>query len=147
VAATPTPIPGATVPPPAPDITPSTSLPDDVSPNGPILAAYTTFATYNVRRGDTLRRVATDFGVTVDSIQRASGLLNPNLLIPGQVLTIPRESGWLYRVQTGETLDIVALRFGISPNDLIDASTLNSANVRPGDVVFIPNSALAGTKH
>ncbi len=77
---------------------------------------------------------------------RASGLADPNLLVPGQVLTIPRESGWLYRVQAGETLDTIALRFGISASDLVDASTLGSPSVRSGDLLFIPNRALPGAK-
>jgi LysM repeat protein len=138
--------PAATAPPPAPLVTPSAALPYDVSPNGPIVAAYTTYATYSVRAGDTLNRVAAEFGVPGESIMRASGLADPNLLVPGQVLTIPRESGWLYRVQPDETLDTIALRFGINVADLIATGTLPSANVRPGDLLFIPNSALPETK-
>ena len=90
--------------------------------------------------------MATDFGVPSDIIMRASALADPNLLLPGQVLTIPRESGWLYRVQSGETLDTIALRFGISTTDLIAASGLATATLRPGDLLFIPNRALPGTK-
>jgi LysM repeat protein len=127
-------------------VTPSAALPYDVSPEGPIVAAYTTYATYSVRPGDTLNRVATDFGVASEIIMRTSGLADPNLLLPGQVLTIPRESGWLYRVQPGETLDSVALRFGISTSDLVAANTLTSPILRPGDLLFIPNRALPGTK-
>jgi LysM repeat protein len=121
-------------------------LPYDVSPEGPIVAAYTTYATYSVRPGDTLNRVATDFGVASDIIMRASGLANPNLLLPGQVLTIPRESGWLYRAQISDTLDTIALRFGISPSELIAAGALTTPIVRPGDLLFIPNRALPAPK-
>jgi len=139
-------LPAATVPPPAPLVTPSAALPYDVSPEGPIVAAYTTYATYSVRPGDTLNRVATDFGVASDIIMRASGLADPNLLLPGQVLTIPRETGWLYRVQSADTLDTIALRFGMSPSDLIAASGLTTPSLRPGDLLFIPNRVLTGTK-
>jgi LysM repeat protein len=133
-------------PPPAPLVTPSAALPYEVSPDGPIVAAYTTYATYTVRPGDALNRVAAQFEVSTDSIIRASALANPNLLLPGQVLTIPRESGWLYRVQPNETIETVALRFGIPASELIDANKLTSPTVRPGDLVFIPNHALPGTK-
>jgi LysM repeat protein len=139
-------LPAATVPSPAPLVTPSAALPYDVSPAGPIVAAYTTYATYSVRPGDTLNRVATDFGVASEIIMRASGLADPNLLLPGQVLTIPRETGWLYRVQSGDTLETIALRFGISPGDLIAASGLTTPPLRAGDVLFIPNRALPGMK-
>ena len=134
------------MPPPAPLVTPSAALPYDVSPAGPIVAAYTTYATYSVRPGDTLNRVATDFGVASDIIMRASGLADPNLLLPGQVLTIPRETGWLYRVQSADTLDTIALRFGMSPSDLIAASGLTTPSLRPGDLLFIPNRVLTRTK-
>ena len=139
-------LPAVTVPSPAPLVTPSAALPYDVSPAGPIVAAYTTYATYSVRPGDTLNRVATDFGVASEIIMRASALTDPNLLLPGQVLTIPRETGWLYRVQSGDTLETIALRFGINPGDLIAASGLTTPTVRLGDLLFIPNRALPGMK-
>jgi LysM repeat protein len=131
---------------PAPLVTPSAALPYDVSPEGPIVAAYTTYATYSVRPGDTLNRVATDFGVASEIIMRASALTDPNLLLPGQVLTIPRETGWLYRVQSSDTLETIALRFAISPSDLIAASGLTTLILKPGDLLFIPNRALPGMK-
>ncbi|MBM3778424.1 MAG: LysM peptidoglycan-binding domain-containing protein [Acidimicrobiia bacterium] len=45
--------------------------------------------TYRVRRGDTLIEIANRFGVSVDDIQRASGLGRQNLIRVGQYLTIP----------------------------------------------------------
>jgi LysM repeat protein len=118
------------------------ALPAPVSPEGPIIAAYTTYLTYTVQPGDTLNRIATQFGASGDIIVRTSNIANPNLLVPGQVLTIPRDSGWLYRFQPNDTLDLVAVRFGVSIDDLIQASGLTSPAVRPGDLVFIPNKAL-----
>jgi LysM repeat protein/vacuolar-type H+-ATPase subunit H len=138
--------PAAVAPPPAPLTAPSGLPLYDVSPDGPIVAAYTTYATYTVRPGDTLNRVATEFGATGASIIRASRLADPNLLLPGQVLTIPRESGWLYRVQRGETIETIALHFDTSTSDLMTASGLTSPIVRPGDVLFIPNRGLLDTK-
>lgn len=46
-------------------------------------------STYTVRSGDTLSSIARRFGVTMDSIARASRLANVNLLSVGQRLTIP----------------------------------------------------------
>ena len=115
------------------------ALPVQGSPQGPIVAAYTMYATYTVQPGDTLNRVATQFGVTGDTIMRSSGLIDPNLLLPGQILTIPRDSGWLYRVQAGDTLEIIALRFGLSADDLMGAGDRASTGVAPGELVFIPD--------
>lgn len=45
--------------------------------------------TYTVQGGDTLYRIAQKFGVTVVALTAANNLANPNLIKPGQVLTIP----------------------------------------------------------
>jgi LysM repeat protein len=118
-------------------------VPGDAGPEGPIVAAYTMYATYTVRPGDTLNKVATLFGVTGETIMRSSGLADPNLLLPGQVLTVPRESGWLYRVQQGDTLDVIAMRFGLSLDELMSAGNRASAQVLLGDLVFIPDRGLS----
>lgn len=106
------------------------------------MAAYTTYSTYTVQPGDTLNRIASQFDVAGDVIIRTSNIADPNLLVPGQVLSIPRDSGWLYRMQPGDTLDLIAVRFGVSVDDLVLASGLTSPTVRPGDLLFIPNKAL-----
>jgi LysM repeat protein len=129
----------------APAVPLLTPLPDGEG-DGAVVAVYTTYFTYIVRAGDTLNRLATQFGVTGDAIVRASGLRDPNLLLPGQVLTIPRESGWLYRVQANETLDQIAARFGTTADDLRAASMLTSPTVREGELLFIPNRVLPSMK-
>jgi len=49
--------------------------------------------TYVVQPGDTLFRISVRFGVTVAAIVQANGIVNPNLIFVGQVLTIPGGSG------------------------------------------------------
>jgi hypothetical protein len=46
-------------------------------------------ASYTVRRGDTLARIAAKQGTSVGAITRASGISNPNLIRAGQALCIP----------------------------------------------------------
>lgn len=48
---------------------------------------------YTVVRGDTLGRIARRFGTTVNAIVAANGITNPNIIYPGQQLTIPGSSG------------------------------------------------------
>ena len=50
-------------------------------------------ATYTVRPGDTLSSIAQRHGTTIRSIQAASGLSNPNIVVVGTVLTIPTTGG------------------------------------------------------
>lgn len=46
---------------------------------------------YTVKAGDTLAKIARQFGVTVDSIVRANGLPDPNQIRTGVVLGIPKD--------------------------------------------------------
>ncbi len=48
--------------------------------------------TYTIQRGDTLSKIAKQFGVSVDAIAKANNIANPSLIKPGQVLTIPDAS-------------------------------------------------------
>ena len=49
--------------------------------------------TYTVRPGDTLSTIAQRHGTTISSIQAASALRNPNVVVVGTVLTIPTTGG------------------------------------------------------
>lgn len=56
-----------------------------------IVAVATTNGTQTitVKAGDSLGKIAPMFGVGICDIAKASGIANPNVLTPGQVLTIP----------------------------------------------------------
>ncbi len=49
--------------------------------------------TYVIQPGDSLFRIALQFGVTVDDIVQANNIVNPNLIIAGQNLIIPGVDG------------------------------------------------------
>jgi LysM repeat protein len=55
------------------------------------------FVAYRVQYGDTLRTISHTYGVSMAVIAKASALQDINRLQPGQVLTIPKQPGWLYR--------------------------------------------------
>ncbi len=55
---------------------------------------------YVVRRGDTLSRVSSRFGVGLYSLARANNLKNPYLILVGQRLYIPRGAGVQARKKT-----------------------------------------------
>jgi LysM repeat protein len=104
------------------------------------------YTAYRVQPGDTVKFVAQMYGVTPASVVNASGLQNPDRLQVGQVLTIPKKSGWLYRVQPGETLDQIAARTGVSSDAIATVSHLTAASVRAGDVILVPDLAPATSK-
>lgn len=57
---------------------------------GPYVPApVTDQTTYTVKPGDTLGRIASEYGVTTTAIQLANNITNPNMIRVGQVLIIP----------------------------------------------------------
>jgi murein DD-endopeptidase MepM/ murein hydrolase activator NlpD len=68
---------------------------------------------YEVRPGDTVSDIASQFDVSADSILWANPKLedNPDMLSLGQVLNIPPTTGVLYTVQNGDTLPKIADKF------------------------------------
>ena len=75
-----------TVPAPTPTIGPTpeaTSAPQATPPPRAVI-------TYTVRAGDTLAKIAAEFGVTIEAIVEANDIEDPSLISVGQVLVIPK---------------------------------------------------------
>jgi LysM repeat protein len=69
---------------PGPAASASASPPSSVAPS-----PAATPLIYVVKRGDQLGRIAKSFGVTLQALEAANGITNPNLIVPGQKLVIP----------------------------------------------------------
>ena len=74
-----------------------------------------------IQPGDTLRKLAFRWGVTINDILAANPqITNPSLIYVWQVINIPGSSGApvYYTVQRGDTLQIIAVRYGTSVYNL-----------------------------
>lgn len=99
--------------------------------------------TYTVQAGDTLSGIAAKFGVSTSQISGyRSG--NPNLIYPGETLTIggaaaPTQSaGTTYTVQSGDTLSGIASKFGTTYQSLAAKNGIaNPDLIYPGQVLHI----------
>lgn len=101
---------------------------------------------YRVRRGDTLLDVAAHLGVDPRALAAANGIRDPDLILAGQTLVVPRgrgsgssSSSGSYRVQPGDTLAEVAPRLGVSPRRLAEANSLSNPNrILAGQTLAVP---------
>lgn len=96
--------------------------------------------TYVVQRGDTLYKIASQYGISVNDIIRANNL-SSNVLKIGQALIIPTSgsSSQVYVVQNGDTLYKIANQFGVSIADLIQFNQLPSTVLQLGQEINIPS--------
>jgi len=117
--------------------------------------------TYQVKKGDTLFRIAKQFGLSTEELMAMNGLTSPALKV-GQVLVIRRQKTELtkdvspskasapegalaqfleHRVSKGETLFSIAKKYGLSVGEILEANGLTDLTIREGMVLKIPVKA------
>lgn len=132
------------------------------APGGPGVPAPTAVPTavagvgaYTVVRGDTLYDLARRFNTTIATLAQLNGIVNPNLIYPGQVLTVPGgittppaaptpvpapTQPRTHVVQFGENLFRIGLRYGVTVDALARANNLWNPNlIFAGQVLIIPS--------
>ena len=147
-----TPEPSVTPPAPgAPTETPEETIPASATPMGlqppPDTATPTITPTpivHVVGKGDTLQAIAFDFGVSVEALQAANGIENPQFLQVGQRLVIPVEeegessgSGQLLPTPTPHPLQVQGVAFYETPvgsllglGEVVNTTALTLTNVQ-----------------
>jgi LysM repeat protein len=122
---------------------------------GTILGTDGGYFIYIVARGDTLKGLATRFGVTVDSLLAANpNITNANVIYEGQRLTVyvtappptnppPPPSGSVYYVQRGDTLRKIAARFSTTLDALLrlNPQISNPNLIYVGQAISVPAGA------
>jgi LysM repeat protein len=83
--------PTVAAPNPAPSAAPTQAAAPSTAPTAAPSAPAAGGRKYVVQAGDTLSGIAEQFGVTVQQLIDANKLTNPDLLLPGQELTIPAQ--------------------------------------------------------
>jgi len=107
---------------------------------------------YAVAAGETLSEIAERHGMTVEELAQANGIVNPNLILGGQVLIVPggadahaelapapATGGETYVVQAGDTLSAVAERFSVPLAALTEKNGLADPHlIVEGQVLALP---------
>ena len=113
------------------------------APAKPAPAAKPSGRTYTVQAGDTLSGIAAKLGVSTSAISGyRSG--NPNLIYPGEVLTInggsaaSKPAARTYTVRAGDNLSSIAARYGTTYQALAAKNGISNPNlIYPGQVLKI----------
>lgn len=117
------------------------------SSSAPPPAASATGSLYSVQAGDTLSSIAVHFGTTWEVLAHLNGLSDPNVIYPGQELSVPggslpATSSSSYRVQAGDTLSSIAARFGTTWERLAQRNGLaNPDFIAVGQVISLSGPA------
>ena len=99
--------------------------------------------TYTVVAGDTLSAIAKKYGTTYQKIASDNGIVNPNLIYPGQVLKInsPQQltsNVVLYKVEPGDNLSTIAKKYGTTYQKIASDNGIANPNlIYPGQILKI----------
>lgn len=101
--------------------------------------------THTVAKGDTLRGISREYGVSIEDIIEANDLKNAKDIHPEMVLSIPLKSDEKpslkkipYTVKKGDTLWGISRRFDVSPKDLMKWNKIKPGDgIHPGDEITI----------
>lgn len=92
---------------------------------------------HTVISGNTLWKIANQYGVSLSELQKVNKLTSTELYI-GQPLIIPQKYN-VYTVLKGDTIWKIANKYGVSMNDLIKMNNLRSTNLLVGQKLSIPD--------
>lgn len=103
------------------------------------IRVYTTVA------GDTVDKLAAQFGISVDTIKWANNLTS-SALEPGKELQIPPTNGVVYTIKDGDTASSIAERYKADETRIVLYNDLEADGVKAGRKIIIPDGDLPTTE-
>lgn len=110
------------------------------------VAPRTEIISYTVQTGDTLSSIASDFGISNNTLFWANNLNARSTIRPGKELIILPVSGVSHKVVSGDTLSRIAGKYDASEDDILDFNRLSdSSQIAVGDELIIPGGTIKST--
>lgn len=98
---------------------------------------------YTVQEGDTISFIASDFGVSINTIIWANNLKNIDSLRPGDELIIPPINGVIHTVKKGDTIASVAKKYGAQEQEIIAFNGLPmDGSIQIGHEIIVPDGKI-----
>ncbi|MFV8829061.1 LysM peptidoglycan-binding domain-containing protein [Alkalihalobacterium sp. APHAB7] len=99
-------------------------------------------AIYEVKRGDTLFRIAQENKMTVNELKQANNLKS-NIIFPGQKLQVQDAATLSYVVKRGDTLYSIAKKHQMKVENLKNLNDLTTNTIFPGQKLVIKGKPVA----
>lgn len=98
---------------------------------------------YSVQPGDTLQSIASDNGVSVNTLLWANDLSSSSTIKVGQSLVVLPADGVLHIVKSGDTLSGIAQKYKSKDDEIIAFNTLaNQDDIYVGDILIVPGGIM-----
>lgn len=99
---------------------------------------------YTVQEGDTVSGIASQFGISINTILWENNLTEYTIIQPGKKLSILPVSGIRHKVASGETIAKISKKYSVSEEEIIEFNRLASANdIKIGERLIIPGGRKA----
>ncbi len=102
---------------------------------------------YEVQDGDVLSLIASDYGVSTNSIIWSNNLKNADAIKPGMVLKIPAITGVVYTIKTGDTVASIAKKYSADSDKILSFNKLSPTDsLDIGQEITIPDGKPSAAK-
>lgn len=104
--------------------------------------------TYEIGPGDSLQSIASDFGVSVDTLMSVNGIPAGTKLKVGDNISILPIDGVRHMVKSGDSIQSIAKKYNADPDRIIAFNDLpDNGYIKPGDVLIIPGGEIINPKY
>ena len=109
------------------------------------------YKTITILRGDTLSKIAKEYGTTVNELARINNIQNINLIYAGKTLRVPISNSQennnleeiVYIVKRGDTLSKIAMEYNVTTNEIARENQIKNVNlIYPGQRLIIKTKAM-----
>lgn len=109
------------------------------------------YKTITILRGDTLSKIAKEYGTTVNELARINNIQNINLIYAGKTLRVPisdpqennSSEEIVYIVKRGDTLSEIAMEYNVTVNEIARENQIKNVNlIYPGQRLIIKTKAM-----
>ncbi len=78
------------------------------------------FERYEIKKGDSLYKIAQLYNTTVDTLAKINGLSSDDYIYPGNILLVPRKGIKIYVTEEGDTISKISKKVNVPAGQLLN---------------------------